>query len=90
MELEDDASIVNLAYVILRTIYPALSYDGIMEVRAVRPRGGVGAERDHGYFAPPGQRGGGTLLSILVTFSNQELVDWIIRAENTYIIARII
>ena len=46
MEPEDDTSIVNLAYVVLRTVYPALRHDDITGVQAVRARGGMSVGHD--------------------------------------------
>ena len=52
MELQDDASIVSLAYVVLRTVYPALKMDDIRKVRAVHAHGEMRVESDREGSAP--------------------------------------
>ena len=53
MEPVDDACIVNLTYVVLRTVYPALRHDDIRGVQAVRAREGMSVRHDLGGSAPP-------------------------------------
>ena len=83
MELQDNASIVSLTYVVLRTVYPALKMDDIREVRAVHARGGMRVENNWEGSAPFKREVNG-LPSVLVTLPNRELVNRIIRAKNAY------
>ena len=79
-----NASIVNLAYVVLCTVYPALRHDDIRGVQAVYARGGMSVRHDLGGSAPPVWGGYGKLPSILVTLLSRELVNQIIRAKNAF------
>ena len=84
MTPEADASIVNLAYVVLRSVYPALRHDDIRGVQTVRARGGISVGHDLGGSTPPVREGYGKLPSILVTLPSRELVNQIIRAKNSF------
>ena len=52
MELQDNASINSLAYVVLRTVHPALKMYDIREIRAVHARGSIRVESDREGSAP--------------------------------------
>ena len=67
MEPEDDASIDNLAYVVLRTVYPTLGYDDIREAQGVRARGRMSVGHDLGDSAPQESR---RLWQITINFSD--------------------